>query len=139
MNALGGVQFFLVAPGIDANSFDVFHDDIRATVFSGAAVEEAGYVGMIEGSDDLAFATEALDDAIRFDALVDDFDGDEFVVGFVGAGGEIDGSHATASEEFLNGIGTDLFGHRFVHFGGSIGEDFGEGSDGRFFEEIVGG
>ena len=75
----------MVAPGVDADALNVFHDDVWAAVVGGATVEEACDVGVVEGSYDLAFATEALDDSVGFDALVDYFNRYELVVGFVGA------------------------------------------------------
>lgn len=139
VEALGGVEAFLVAPFVDRESIDVLHDDVRAAVVGGAAIEEAGNIGVIEGGDNLPFAAEALEDAVRLHAAVDDFDGDLFVVGFVGAVGEINGTHATAAEGLVDGVGADAGGDRFSGFGGSVGKDFRKGRDGRGVEELLRG
>lgn len=71
-----GGEFVVVAKGVDGVAFDILHDKVGSSIFGGTAVEEACDVRMIEGGDDLAFAAEALDDAVLLHTSADHFYGD---------------------------------------------------------------
>ena len=128
--AIFGGKFLLVAEGVDGVAFDVLHDEVRTAIRGGAAIEEPGDVGVVEGGDDLSFAAEALDDAFLLHAEADDFEGDELGVVLVGAGGEIDGSHASGAELALDGIRADVGGVGFVGLAVCFFEELGDGGDG---------
>ena len=91
----------------DPGSVDILHDEIGDVFGGGAAVEEAGDVGMLKSGEDLAFATEAFEDELGIEAGLDEFDGNLGFVLFVGAGGEIDGAHAATTEFADEGVGSD--------------------------------
>ena len=86
---------------------DVLHDEVGDVFGGGAAVEEAGDVGMFKAGENLAFATEAFEDELGIETGFDKLDGDLGFVLFVGAGGEVDGTHAAAAEFADEGIGAD--------------------------------
>jgi len=54
----------------------------------------------------------------------------------VGAGGEIDGTHASDPDLALDGVGADGGGKGFFLISGGLFEDLGDGGDGGVREKI---
>ena len=54
----------------------------------------------------------------------------------VGAGGEIDGAHATDADLALDGVRADGGGESFFLIAGGLLEDLRDGSDGGVGEEV---
>ena len=57
-------------------ALDIFHDDIRAAVFGGTAIQEPGDIGMLEMRQRLPLATEAMQDKVGVHAGMDQLHGD---------------------------------------------------------------
>ncbi len=102
-----GAEFEGFGVVCDPGSVDILHDEIGNVFGGGAAVEEASDIGMLEAGEDLAFATETLENELGIEAGLDEFDGDLGFVLFVGSGGEIDSAHATTTEFADEGVGSD--------------------------------
>ena len=103
--------------------FDELHDEEGNAVGTGAAVEEAGDVGMFEAGEDLAFLLEATEDGTGVEAAAEELDGDFFLKGGVVADGAVDGAHAAAAEEAGDAIGAEALADG-LFFGGE-GPGFG--------------
>jgi len=129
--ARGDIEFVVVAVFVDGDALDVLHDEVREAFGGGSTVEEEGDVGVIEVGEDLTFAAEAFEDLGVFAIAEDEFDGDLFAVLIVGAGGEVDGSHAATADFAENFVLADAGG--WLHF--SLVEELGDGVDGGFVEE----
>ncbi len=117
-------QGFLLDILGNAAAVNIFHDDVGKAVGGGAAIEEAGDVGVLEGSEDLPFSAEALEEEVGIHAGADEFDRDLGVVFVVGAAGEVDRAHATTAdfaEEFV-GPGAALGGRGLDGEGGGMGD-----------------
>ena len=111
LDAVWDVELVAVAVHVDGCAFDVVHDEVRLSGVGGAAVHEAGDVGVFEGRENLALVPEAAEDGVGGEAA-EDLEGDAFLVLVVGAGGEEDGPHAAAAY-----LADDLVGaavHAFV-------------------------
>ena len=115
--------------GDGLGAFDVFHDEEVGPVGGGAGVEEAGDVGMFEAGEDGAFAVKEIDEA-GGEGGGDEFDGDGFGEGLIGAFGEIDGAHTAFTdevEEFVVAGHLPGAGGRGDGGGGEAGEAVGIG------------
>ena len=98
-----------IQPGLDPQSTrrgelghrlprHVLHDEVRPAVGGGAAVVEAGDVGMDQPGEDAPFVEEAPDDAVRVHPALDQLDGDLLLEPRLVPGGQIDGAHAPPAE-----------------------------------------
>src|SRR5215510_10856375 len=94
-----------VAVTVERLPFDKLHHEVGQSVFSRAAVEQAGDVWMIESCEYLAFFTEAAEDEIGVHAALHQFDGGAFVELVVGARCFVNRAHAAASDFSFNPIG----------------------------------
>lgn len=77
------VEALPVAAIRDALAPNQFHDEIRATVFRRAAVENPRNVGVIHDREGLAFGFEASDDGLCVHPELDDFECDDTTDGFL--------------------------------------------------------
>ena len=76
LESFGDVQLMRVAVVVQRLPFDKLHDEVRQAVVSGAAVEQAGDVWMIERGEDLSLFAEAAQDEVGVHAALDQLDRD---------------------------------------------------------------
>ncbi len=63
---------------------------------------------MVQAGQDLALTTETPDDVFRVLAALDKLDGYFFLKGLIGAGGEVNGTHASLADLLNDSIRTDV-------------------------------
>src|SRR5215217_246422 len=83
--ALGDVQFIVVAIVIERLPLDVFHDEVGQTILGRPTVKQPGDVWMIQGSEYLSFFAEATQDEVCVHPAFDEFDGGSLVELIIGA------------------------------------------------------
>ena len=88
----------LLAVGVDGLAADELHDEVRQAVGRGAAIEEAGDIGMFEAGHDLPLEAEVANHEVEVETALHDFDGDFLLECLVCAHGPVDRSHAAASD-----------------------------------------
>lgn len=129
-------ELALLAVFGDGLAFDEFHDEVGEAVFVGAAIEEAGDVGVVEGGEDLPFEAEAGGGFFRVQPVADEFDGDGLAIGVVVAFGAVDLAHAAAGDEGSDAIGPEAATKERVSFGALVG---GQGIQGGAIPGAIGG
>ena len=87
------------AIGVNGNSIDQFHDQVRGAVIVGAPVNQACDVRMIQLCQDLAFVAKAPQEELAADATADQLDGHLELVRSVIAPRTIHGPHATLAQQ----------------------------------------
>src|SRR5277367_4271865 len=97
-----------ITPGEQGRPFDIFHDEVGLSGRRGAPVEQSRDAWMFKLSEDLPFPAETLGQVRITAGAGDQFDGDSLVIFAVGAVGEIDDSHASASNLIKDRVGADL-------------------------------
>lgn len=125
--------------GVVGNGFaiDVLHDEEGTAIGHGAAIEKACGVGVIELSEDLAFAAETFGGIGTGEAGAEDLYGNEFVELGIVAFGEEDGAHAAGAQGAEDAVGTDAIGLEIEGRGG--GGPGGGGAVDDFLEgEVLG-
>src|SRR5215472_7873625 len=79
-------QLALIAVEVNRLTLDVFHDEVGQAVVGRASIEQAGDVGMVEHGQNPALTVKPIKDVVGIQTSADDFDGNEFLKGVVGAG-----------------------------------------------------
>ena len=87
----------------EGDAVDIVHDEERAAVGRGTAIEEAGNVGVIEPREDAALLFEAVGCG-ACGAGVQDLDGDNLLHVFNRAQGAVDGAHAAGADGFEDAV-----------------------------------
>src|SRR6185369_5631797 len=106
-----------VAITVERLALDKLHYEVGQSIFSRAAVEQAGNVWMIERCEYLTLFAEATEDEIGVHAALHQFDGGTFVELIVGARCFVNGAHAAASDFPFNPIGAEAApDHRILIF-----------------------
>jgi hypothetical protein len=94
----------------DGDAVDVFHSEEWFAGVGDAAIEEVCDEGMDQGGEDLALLEEALAKHVGGEGKVDELDGELLLEVAVDAVSEIDGTHAAAAEELVEGVAVDAAG-----------------------------
>jgi hypothetical protein len=92
------VQPVLVAVTIETDSVDVFHRQVRHTVFARTPIEQAGDVGVIQVGQDLPFGPEPARQGAGGHQAVDELDRDLLLELLVSALCQVDGAHAATTQ-----------------------------------------
>src|SRR5262249_19786185 len=79
-------------------ALDVLHDEVGQTIIGRAGIEQACDVGVIERGQNLTLAMESANDGLAVELATDDFDRNQLLIGVVGAGCQVDASHAAAAD-----------------------------------------
>ncbi len=100
------------AVGVNTSAVNILHDQIGATVISGAAIEECGNVGMLQASENLSLGLKATGNDLGPEANPNDFDGDLLFVLAIGALSQKYGAHAAVSEFLQYTVGANALKSR---------------------------
>src|SRR5262249_58860470 len=100
----GDIERGVTAIFVDRPAFDMLHDEERAAVRRGPAVDQPRDERVLETGEDLTLVAEAAEHFVGVHTAAHDFDRDEFPVLIVIALGEIYRSHA-ARARFPNESG----------------------------------
>src|SRR6266446_8311370 len=106
--ALGGAELVRVAVGVDRLPLNVLHDEVGERIFGGAAIQQAGDIGMVQAGQDLALTATILDDVFSVLAALDELDGHFFLKGPIGTGGQVHGTHTSLADFSNDLIRTDV-------------------------------
>src|SRR5580704_2602850 len=98
-------QLVFVTIPIERLALNVLHEEIWVSILGAAALQQAGYIGMIEVGKDLPFVPEPTDDKPRVDAPTYQLDGDLLTVLIVGAVSAIDLTHTARADLFHDLVG----------------------------------
>ncbi len=105
------VQPVGVAVGVDGPALDVFHGVIGAAVPGHPAVIEPGDAGVLQPGQQLPLHQEATANLRQRLLAGQEFQGDPFLEVPVGPFGQVDGSHAPASQQPHQAVGAHLLAH----------------------------
>jgi hypothetical protein len=97
-----------VAVLVDGRAGDEVHDEVRAAVRCGAAVEELGDCRMIEMGQNLALGIEVSDGVLALDAPANDLDRDHLAVQVVYSYRLVHGAHAALGDELHDPVRADV-------------------------------
>src|SRR4051812_1175356 len=86
---------------------DVFHYHIRQAIRCGAAIEQAGNVRMIKSGENLSLVSKAAEDFRVAEFVMNDFDGNTFLVLVVSADGKVHITHASVTQLLNHLVGPD--------------------------------
>lgn len=128
--ASGGIKRIPLAKVVDSFASNVFHHQIRATIH-GAAIEQAGNVGMVQCCQSLPFGPKASEPFVRGRSGDDDLDS-HFLPVIDNPLGSIDDAHAALADHFTDLIRSNSSSQKIITrrgFGRRLGEEtlaFGE-------------
>src|SRR5690242_13754638 len=103
--ALADLQSVALAVLVNTSALHIIHHEIWQSLLGRAAVEQLGDVAMIEGSQDLAFMPEAVNNFTGINAGLYKFDRNPLVESVVGPDSEIHRSHAAGTNLADDAIG----------------------------------
>ena len=92
---------------LDGHAIHVFHREVGPAFFGDASIQQAGYIWMLQGRQDLPFLTETLAKEMRTNRQVNEFDGYPLLKMSIRAMRQVDRAHSTAAEEAIDLVGAD--------------------------------
>jgi hypothetical protein len=104
--ALGHRELTLGAELVDGLAFDVLHDKVRSAILGRSSIEELRDIGMLQGRQDLALATEVPDE-IPSGGIGNELDRHPLPVLIVVSEREVDRSHTSCTELLDETVGAD--------------------------------
>ena len=105
-HAIRDVQTAIVGVAIDRRAGDVLHHEVGKPLRRGAAIEEAGDVGMVQRREHLPLVAEATHDEVGIHAAADHLDRDRMRE-VAGMAREVDGAHSAAAEAAVDHVCAD--------------------------------
>src|SRR5271155_4833605 len=95
---LPGVQCVVGAEFVDRRSIDVVHDKVGKTVDGRAAIDDPGYVYVVEPGEDLALLAESVNQPLRRQFSADHLDRADPLKDLVSADSLVNDTHPAAAE-----------------------------------------
>jgi hypothetical protein len=129
-------QLVRVAEYVDRKAFDIIHDEVRKAVFGGAAIQECGYIRVVEVGQNLPLMAEAAENGVSIHSALDELDRNLLLILSVCSDRQVDGSHATVPDLSQDLIRPDTISRCKADL--IIGDEFGSYPEDRRLNETAG-